>query len=697
MSLPLASPGVPEDTPSDEQNATFPTRASRRSEALRSGHTRPLDGRPGERQSLRLEGAILPSADALPEHDDDARSVGSRGAMKRIHSHAASHCAASASGRSVRSRHGRRSSGASELTPDQMEGMRTKLMQMSSKIGNPRLMDSVLGGSGGRLDGTMTLGRRESGDDGLMQPRVRQTTADSDDAQSCRELALEDMDAAQLLKELQSQQEQMEQCVAMGQHLLMELETCKEDRNALEEERDELVEAITELEQEMEEVKLQCQEQQQEYQTLQQEHQKVVQQLRPMRNQLSQLQLAIEEQEEHRREEREQWQRREKDLVQQLEEQKEDLHWHEEQAHIAFEAAEKAKPDYEQLAGVISAFTTKATRKVYFQRLKDWRDDNKKRRHALAILLHNARTWAAWEVSTMTQVMRKFSVWSGANVRRKRHDRSVLEAAEAGQRAALVQGALRAIIAFITSAWRTVAHDAQHWYVVQKKNAKESRRARAQAVSEHSLASAAMQLEVSELAHRNDIHLQAFRAVSDGVGVVHWRALRRWFDLSIDLDAAQQKVARLELQRDGDVAALSDRAATFEQQGSSLRKKCDKLTGELQAASALCSAHERELQRLRAEAARLEQEREASAAQVTERDRELARLRAQMEVALTRAQRKTKVLREKEGLSPCLQQAMQLAEGLRAHAESTTAALASRRIIAARDSPSPYRQREEAA
>eukprot|EP00756_Hemistasia_phaeocysticola_P055462 Hpha_TRINITY_DN31407_c0_g1::TRINITY_DN31407_c0_g1_i1::g.145355::m.145355 len=572
----------------------------------------------------------------------------------------------------------RRGSQFSEVSNTGIKEMKSQLLAMSTTMKRMRKGGSVLG----------SLYDMESSENfGLMQPVERSMSVGGEIEDGATDAAtIDQMDVGQLRAECEERREKLEQCMAFGQNLMEQMEQLRDEYQELEEEKEQLLEAVAEADTELEDARREMLDIQEEHNKEAQQNRITIDQLRVQKQKVQDLEYRLLTQQEAFKEKEEAWEKEKEDILTKMEEAKEDMQWQEEQVAAAIEFAEKKKPDLEALADICRAFTTKATRKVFFQRLKDWRDDNKKRRHALAILLHNARAWQRWEDDTYNDVWRKFYSWTIANSQRKRHARLELERKEENQRAEMVQSCLRTIIRFVSSAWRVCAFDAMHWWEKTRSYEKDIRKIQAVSKGDGAFLRAINGLQLSESDSRSELVYTAYKTLWTESGTSHGKCFRKWVETNVNVGAEQLKSAQLRSVRDEDVTALSARAEAHERQGTFLRRKCDQLTGEVQHATALARTHEREATRLRDELNRSRQDLDASAEQLLERDRELSRLRSQLQTQLTKSQRRVD-RKEDHALAPSLNEALQLAAGLRKHAEETSAALSNRRVVSPRHSP----------
>jgi len=608
-----------------------------------------------------------------------------------VRSTTASHLHGSRGASSVRASRARRGSNVSEVSNGGLKEMKSQLLAMSTTMKRMRKGGSVIGKSMSVIEqSTSVLGSIYDMDSsenfGLMQPVDRTASVGVEEEDGTELGTFDQMDVGQLRAECDARREELERFAKFGQNLMEQMEQLREDYDVLEEEKEQLLEAVAEADTELEEARVELQNVQDEREKEAQQHRVTLSKLREAKQKMQDLEYNFLTQQEAFKEKEDIWIRERHEMYERMEEAKEDMQWHEEQAAAAIEIAEKKKPDLEALADICSAFTSKATRKVFFQRLKDWRDDNKKRRHALAILLHNARAWQTWEHEAYHDVWRKFSQWSLTRGQRKRHQRLEMERKEENLRAEMVQSCLRTIIRFIASAWRVCVFDAMHWWDKTRLNEKDMRKLQVVMKSEGAFLRATNALQLSEQEGRSEIVQTAYRTLWSESGSSHAQCFRKWVEAMLNVGAERRKGIQMRSLREEDVTALSARAEAHERQGSFLRRNCDQLSGEVQRITALARTHEREATRLRDELNRAREDLEASSSHLQDRERELSRLRCQLQAQLTKAQRRIG-RKESHVLAPTLNQALQLAAGLRKHAEDTTAALSTRRVVVPRHSP----------
>eukprot|EP01062_Namystynia_karyoxenos_P083244 TRINITY_DN9533_c0_g1_i1.p1 TRINITY_DN9533_c0_g1~~TRINITY_DN9533_c0_g1_i1.p1 ORF type:complete len:833 (+),score=362.78 TRINITY_DN9533_c0_g1_i1:77-2500(+) len=130
------------------------------------------------------------------------------------------------------------------------------------------------------------------------------------------------------------------------------------------------------------------------FREVQRANKELVRAVRDYKSKVAELQLELQSAQQEIEEEKRYAERQEEVLQKKQAELNEDKKWVEEQAVLAYGAAEKAEgaTDFSKLARVMAEFCMKHFTMLYWKKLRRWREENKKRRAALDILLVNGRT-----------------------------------------------------------------------------------------------------------------------------------------------------------------------------------------------------------------------------------------------------------------------------------------------------------------
>eukprot|EP01062_Namystynia_karyoxenos_P002410 TRINITY_DN10855_c4_g1_i1.p1 TRINITY_DN10855_c4_g1~~TRINITY_DN10855_c4_g1_i1.p1 ORF type:complete len:1249 (+),score=364.20 TRINITY_DN10855_c4_g1_i1:98-3748(+) len=433
------------------------------------------------------------------------------------------------------------------------------------------------------------------------------------------------------------QQEQMMGAVAMGQGLLVELEGVKEDLDAVCFQRDELealVESQTETQDELTEAKRELQLQ---VDAMRREQRKLQQEVKDARTAVTDMRMALQTQAEEWQEERRKWEAERSEFEERERGYQEDAKWHEEQAMAGFDAAEEIKESKKELAARQAEASCNARfntlRKRYWDVLRLWRDHNKKRRHAIAILLANARAWMRWEGDMVQTGLRRLRYWALHGTRMKRDRRLFVEMNEERARQGVFSRWADGVVHTVRSALR---HSRDGWQGQQRAAqaaVAAEREARAEGQQALEAARAAQQQQQRQLRAEAEQITRRAREAADRAAAEHAAALA----------AAEQRHRQdteEHLKRAAEALAAAERNGAAEV--ARLRQAMDEAR----------SAAARAQQAMREEAAAAQQQLKAQCAEEaaqleSDSERRAAQLEAEAAAAATAARRRMEEAQER--------------------------------------------------
>ena len=451
-----------------------------------------------------------------------------------------------------------------------------------------------------------------------------------------------------LQKSLDFRMSQLQAAVEMGQLLHKEMQTLKDDINTLMDERDYLLNENADIMEEAEVYKGQ--------------NLKLAYQLRDAKAEIGEQkivnQIQVEEMAEVKEEmiqEKEVMEKKQEDLL-------DNAKWQEEKFVAAVEAAEKAKPNNEQIMAMKAMMAEGSIRKSYFGKLRLWREENSKRRQCYHHLQVNLRNTEHHEGLIIDRYFSTFVVLAKQSLLRKTAARRSVEEDEAAARLLVSE---EYFIDYSLLLLDFGAMGILSWQVCQEEAEQQ------QQDSQNLFRDTQDQyrLDTSEGKWRRDIFGMAWEGLSTIYNAAAQNAMDDLISSVAESNSRSKELVRIREQWQSEAEDFSANLASKISESDEFQQKLSEAETKISIAEQTIILHEQEITKLREDLVEANHSNISIRENLHKTEADLSNARSLFEFQHLRAKQRVDHLIRGEAVTPCLRNAIQLVASLKQKAE----------------------------
>eukprot|EP01060_Flectonema_neradi_P026512 TRINITY_DN3550_c0_g1_i1.p1 TRINITY_DN3550_c0_g1~~TRINITY_DN3550_c0_g1_i1.p1 ORF type:complete len:704 (+),score=153.85 TRINITY_DN3550_c0_g1_i1:47-2158(+) len=457
-------------------------------------------------------------------------------------------------------------------------------------------------------------------------------------------------DVSLLQKSLDFRMTQLQAAVEMGQLLHKEMQTLKDDMNTLMDERDFLLNENADV---MEEVEV-----------YRGQNLKLANQLREAKAEVSEHKITNQIQAEEMAEVKEEMIQEKEVMEKKQEDLLDNAKWQEEKFVAAVEAAEKAKPNNEQIMAMKAMMAEGSIRKTYFDKLRLWRDENSKRRQCYHVLQANLHQTEQHEELVRDRYFSMLVSLAERSLLRKSANRRALEDDEANARLQISEDFY---IDYSLLLLDFGAMGILSWQVCQEEAEQQQQDAE---LLSHDIEEQ-HRLGASEGKWRRDIFAMAWEGISTIYQASSQSAMDDLISSVAESNSRAKELARIREQWQTEAEEFSSSLATKISESDEFQQKLAEAETKISIAEQTIILHEQEITKLRDDLVESNHANIAIRESLHKTEADLANARSLFEFQHVRAKQRVDHLIHGEAVTPCLRNAIQLVASLKQKAEDT--------------------------
>ncbi|KAJ9469138.1 hypothetical protein DIPPA_11652 [Diplonema papillatum] len=463
-------------------------------------------------------------------------------------------------------------------------------------------------------------------------------------------LLFETGDPLELQKALKYRLRQLTEAVDMGQRLFQELAAVREDLNVSLDERDLLFAENDTLRLDAEEYR--------------KANTKLIDQVKNLQSNITELHYVRETQAEELHVVKQEMQMEKKVMEQKEEDLKADAKWQEEKFVAVQQAVEKAKPSTDQMLAVKSLMFVSHVRSVYFNKLRQWGSDNRKKRNCINVIsvAHSYREEADRCITTI--YFERWTRWGSRSLAYKFKQRHVLKECETEARLKLVSEETAAVVTAVNDfagmtllGWQVTLEESEvdrMDFEARKKQFKEQ-----------------AQVDDSERKWRSNLSELAWEGVVAVYSAAAQAFVDEWYSARSECRSKMAENRRVREQWSAESAELRASYGLKDSEVTSLSQQLKETHVRAAISENTVVLHEEQLAKIRADNVGLSSKNITLRQELDRTHAELCNCRSQLEYQHLRAKSRVFAMQNEAAITPCIKNAMNLVANLKQKAEDT--------------------------